>query len=86
MQATCNRDCFYCEFPNCICDDLTHADYRELAEIDRELMHSPKSKKQKKAAAHQKAYREANREKIAAYQKAYWRKKKARAAEQKEQE
>lgn len=52
-------------------DGMTHADYRELAEIDRELMHSLRGEKKKKSAAYQKAYR---------------RQKKGRAAEQKEQE
>lgn len=64
----CNKDCFHCPFPDCINDDLDHEDYRELARIEREEIFT-KSEKQRKVAAAQKAYREANREKVAAAQK-----------------
>ena len=67
----CNRDCFNCVFEDCIEDELTLEDYKQEAELDKEILF-PKTAKQKKIAAGQKAYREANREKIAAGQKAYY--------------
>ena len=67
----CNKDCFHCPFPDCINDDLDHEDYKELARIEREEIFT-KTEKQRKVAAAQKAYREANREKVAAAQKAYY--------------
>lgn len=48
---------------------LSLDDYRELDWLDREIIR-PKTERQKKASAKQKAYREANREEIAAKQKA----------------
>lgn len=40
----CNRDCFNCPYEDCIEDELTAADYRELAEIDREII-NPKDRR-----------------------------------------
>lgn len=68
MTPQCTKDCFNCPYPDCICDELDHEDYKELARIERTEIF-PKSEKQKKVAAAQKAYREANREKVAAAQK-----------------
>lgn len=67
----CNRDCFNCPYDDCIEDELELEDYRAEAEMERELLFS-KTAAQKKAAARQKAYREANREKVAARQKAWY--------------
>ena len=64
----CNKDCFHCPFPDCINDDLDHEDYKELARIEREEIFA-KTEKQRKVAAAQKAYYEANREKVAAAKK-----------------
>ena len=58
-MAICNKDCFNCPFPDCVLDELDAEDYRKAKEVD-DLLH-PKTKQQKKAAAQQKAYREANR-------------------------
>ena len=68
-MAVCSKDCFNCPFPDCVCDDLDAEDYRNAKEIDK-LLH-PQTKQQKKAAAQQRAYREANRDKVAAQKKAY---------------
>ena len=70
MKPVCNRDCFNCIFEDCVLDELNHDDYKQSAAIEKELLF-PKSAKQKKIAAGQKAYYEANREKIAAWNKAY---------------
>lgn len=67
-KSICNKDCFNCPYPDCINDELDYEDYRELAQIDKDLTSTPIKKK---LAAQQKAYREANREKVAAAQKAY---------------
>ena len=69
MKQVCDHDCFHCIFADCICDDMTLDDYSESRYRDRDLMRTPE---QKKIAAKQKAYREANRDEIAAKQKAYY--------------
>ena len=69
-EPVCNKDCFHCPYPDCVADDtMDLEDYREARERDLDLRRTPE---QKKLAAKQKAYREANREEIAAYQKAYY--------------
>lgn len=72
-MVECNRDCLNCPYPDapeeCLEGPLSLDDYRELDWLDREIIR-PKTERQKKASAKQKAYREANREEIAAKQKA----------------
>ena len=74
-MVECNRDCLNCPYPDapeeCLEAPLSLDDYRELDWLDREIIR-PKTERQKKASAKQKAYREANREEIAAKQKAYY--------------
>ena len=65
----CNRDCFRCVHPDCILDGMNAEEYRESRERNKELCE--KTRQEKKIAAKQKAYYEANREEIAAKQKAY---------------
>ena len=62
-ETVCNKDCFRL-------DELDYEDYKELSAIESDFI-VQKTDIQKKLAARQKAYREANREKVAAYQKAY---------------
>lgn len=70
----CNHDCLNCPYPDvpaeCLDAPLTVDDYKWLAELDREII-NPKTAQQRKIAAQQKAYYEANKDKIAAQQKAY---------------
>ena len=72
-MVECSRDCLNCPYPDtpeeCLEAPLSLDDYRELDWLDREIIR-PKTERQKKASAKQKAYREANREEIAAKQKA----------------
>lgn len=72
-MVECNRDCLNCPYPDapeeCLEGPLSLDDYRELDWLDREIIR-PKTERQKKASAKQKAYYEANREEIAAKQKA----------------
>ena len=72
-MVECNHDCLNCPYPDtpeeCLEAPLSLDDYRELDWLDREIIR-PKTERQKKASAKQKAYREANREEIAAKQKA----------------
>ena len=74
-MVECNRDCLNCPYPDvpdeCLEGPLSLDDYRELDWLDREIIR-PKTERQKKASAKQKAYYEANREEIAAKQKAYY--------------
>ena len=68
-MTICNKDCFNCQYPDCVLDELDAEDYRESSQRDRAL--KERTDKQRKAAARQKAYYEANRDKVAARQKAY---------------
>ncbi len=69
-ENVCNKDCFRCPFEDCVLDEMDHEDYKELSAIESDYI-APKSDIEKKVAAYQKAYYEANREKVAARQKAY---------------
>ena len=73
-MVECNHDCLNCPYPDapeeCLEAPLSLDDYRELDWLDREIIR-PKTERQKKASAKQKAYREANREEIAAKRRAY---------------
>ena len=68
-MAVCNKDCFRCPYPDCVCDALDADDYAEARE--REELLRPKTARQKALAAYKKAYYEANREQLVAKQKAY---------------
>ena len=73
-MVECNHDCLNCPYPDtpeeCLEAPLSLDDYRELDWLDREIIR-PKTERQKKASAKQKAYYEANREEIAAKRRAY---------------
>lgn len=69
MSQICDRDCFNCHFDDCICDEMTAADWKEARGID-DFIHT-KTAKEKAIAAYQKRYYEENRETIAAHQKRY---------------
>ena len=68
----CNHNCLECPYPDvpdeCLEAALTWDEWQELDAIDKDII-NPKTAKQKKVAAWQKAYREANKDKIAAWQK-----------------
>ena len=74
-MVECNHDCLNCPYPDapeeCLEGPLSLDDYRELDWLDREIIR-PKTERQKKASAKQKAYYEANREEIAAKRRAYY--------------
>ena len=73
-MVECNHDCLNCPYPDApeeyLEGPLSLDDYRELDWLDREIIR-PKTERQKKASAKQKAYYEANREEIAAKRRAY---------------
>ena len=69
MSQICDRDCFNCHFDDCICDEMTAADWKEARGID-DFIHT-KTAKEKAIVAYQKRYYEENRETIAAHQKRY---------------
>ena len=62
MKRVCDRDCFNCPFPDCVLETLEAEDYR----MQREAAEMLKTPEQKKIAAKQRAYYEANRDEIAA--------------------
>lgn len=70
MNSICNEDCFHCPYPDCVRDDLTAATYADLATIDKTIINPPTAK-QRKVAAQQRAWYEANKEKVAAQKRAY---------------
>ena len=81
-EKKCDRNCFECQYDDCVLDELTHEDYVELAERDREMRWAEAPQKKKLASQH-KAYYEANREKLAARQKAYREANREKVAAQK---
>lgn len=83
-MLSCNHDCFNCPYPDvpdeCLSAPLTYDEYKESIRIDSESRYEQKSNKEKRAAAWQKAYREANKEKIAVQQKANYEANKEKVA------
>ena len=71
MNSICNEDCFHCPYPDCVRDDLTADTYAELALLEKTIINPPTAK-QRKLAAYDRAYREANKEKVAAQKRAYY--------------
>lgn len=65
---TSDRDCFNCQYPDCICDDMTYEDWREGLE---EYI-APKTAAQRRIAANQAKYRAENKERKAAYNAKYY--------------
>ena len=57
---TCDRDCFNCQYPDCICDDMTYEDWRE----DLEEYIAPKTAAQRRIAANKAKYYAENKERI----------------------
>ena len=55
----------------CLSAPLTYNEYKESDRLDSESRYEQKTDAQKKVAARNKAYREANKEEIAARKKAY---------------
>lgn len=77
----CNRDCFNCKYPDCICDDLDVMDYDESAKRDKEISREITNneyylKNREKRLAYQKEYYQNNKEKCVMRNKA-WRKNNA---------
>ena len=62
---------------------LTLQDYRQSAELDREVLLDRKDNAHRRVAAQKKAYYEANRERVAAQQKAWYEANRERVAAQK---
>ena len=73
---TCDRDCFNCQYPDCICDDMTYEDWRE----DLEEYIAPKTAAQRRKAAYNAKYHAENKERIAAYKAKYYAENKERIA------
>lgn len=79
MNSICNEDCLHCPYPDCVRDDLTAATYAELALLEKTIINPPTAK-QRKLAAQQRAYYEANKEKWLEYNRRSRAKKKAPSA------
>lgn len=69
-MSICDRDCLHCPHPDCVCDEMDYADYQDADRIEREIIH-PRTARQERIAAYQRAYCESNRERIAAQKRAY---------------
>lgn len=76
MSVICNHDCFNCQYPDCINDEITLDEYREIAERDAEIKWwnrlIPNSERQSLILkrGRDKAWREANKESIKAWREA----------------
>ena len=68
MPPVCNKDCLHCTQPDCINDTMDYADYQASDRLEREII-LPRTAKQRRLAAQQKAYYESNRDRLAAQQK-----------------
>ncbi len=73
---TCDRDCFNCQYPDCICDDMTCEDWRG----DLEEYIAPKTAAQRRIADYKAKYYAENKERIAAYSAKYRAENKERIA------
>ena len=73
---TCDRDCFNCQYPDCICDDMTYEDWRE----DLEEYIAPKTAAQRRIADYHAKYYAENKERIANYKAKYYAENKERIA------
>ena len=82
MPPVCNKDCLHCTQADCINDTMDYADYQASDRLEREII-LPRAAKQRRLAAQQKAYYEANRDRLAAQQKAYYEANRDRVAAQK---
>lgn len=74
MKAICDRDCFNCPHPDCMVDDITLDEYREIKERDDEmkLLNSSMSRNQVLAKrAYTKARYQRKKDELVAYQRAY---------------
>ena len=74
---TCDMDCFNCQYPDCICDDMTYEDWRE----DLEEYIAPKTAAQRRKANYNAKYYAENKERIADYQAKYYAENKERKAD-----
>ena len=81
MPPVCNKDCLHCTQADCINDTMDYADYQASDRLEREII-LPRAAKQRRLAAQQKAYYEANRDRLAAQQKAYYEANRDRLAAQ----
>lgn len=83
-MVVCNRDCLNCPYPDvpaeCLDAPLTADDYRQLEEIEEII--NPKTAQQRKVAAQQRAWYEANKDKVAARQRARYEANKDKVAAQ----
>ena len=80
-MSVCARDCLHCPYPDCVCDEMDYADYQAADRLEREIIH-PRTARQERIAAQQRAWYEANREHIAAQQRAYYEANRERIAAQ----
>ena len=70
-MTVCSKDCFNCPYEDCIYDGMDAEDYAQARERDKELRDGNKTSRERKAAAYQRAYYEANKDEIAAKNRAY---------------
>lgn len=59
----CNRDCFHCQYEDCVLDELAPEDFNTSNELDRAATFDRKGDRAKREATYKKAYYKANREK-----------------------
>lgn len=76
-QPVCDRDCFNCPYPDCICNTLTSKDIAESRALDRTILNPGKKPMSEDAYERHKErsrrYYHAHKEQRAAYLKEYKR-------------
>lgn len=70
-NSKCNHDCFNCPYPDCINDDLIHADYLAEKEIDQ-FAGANEPKSSTKRREYKRQYRQEHLEQDKAYQRQYY--------------
>lgn len=78
MGEICNRDCFNCPYDDCIADEYTLSEAREMQERDKEHAYYEKSDKEKKRFEYCRRYRKEHKEEIAERRRRYYRECKAK--------
>lgn len=67
----CNRDCFNCQFDDCVCDEMTVEDTAQSRMLEKNFI-LPKTDRQIAISARKRAYYKKNKDTIRAKHKAYY--------------
>lgn len=77
-SPVCNRDCFDCVYPDCVCDEMTVEDTDQARALERDFINPPRTDKQIRKSAYDKEYRKQHRERKCAQERDWYRKNRER--------